>query len=113
MAIYNIDQLVSIKIYSESQDLWHTVSKPTKLLGVNVGKLEVKERFGDTFLMDDFLEKYGHKYFIKDGLVFQKPQAVLSFSNGKERTIRFDTYQEIVKFKDEIKSKLKDKAIEI
>jgi hypothetical protein len=113
MATYNIDQLVSIRIYPAFEESVYKIVPDSGILGLGPRRFVVRGMLGHRTPLESFMESNSDQYFVKSGILYEKPCCVLSFSNRESKTIRFDTYEEAHKFGEEIKLKLKDKALEI
>ena len=115
MAIYNIDQLVSLRVYKEYPSTWYRLVSSKGLLGLGTQTHFVRTPLGDKSFdsIEDFLKEKGTTHTIIDGVICEKPCVNIRFSNNEEREIRFETVDEAWKYHDELKDKLKDRAIEI
>lgn len=100
MDVYNRDKLVKITAIPACPSVWYHIRRERKIMGFRIQKEGIYESIYGGYLGD----KAPVHHFIKGWAIYEKPKVILRYQAGHKKTYYFDTYDEAIRFKDEIVS---------
>lgn len=94
MEKYNLDKLIKVVINDKYHARWFSYKKEKRFLWFRTRKEGFYEWVWDEFVGVDVPKNH----FMKDGVLYEKPEVVLCYQNDYTKTYYFDTYLEAQTF---------------
>jgi hypothetical protein len=86
---YNINKIVRIKVKDFAPSRWHVWKDEIKLFGLVTRKAGVYNDVTDNYVCAEIPKDW--ECVLKDGQIVNKPQVVIYFQSGIEKTVSFET----------------------
>lgn len=97
MNIYNKDKIVRIYCGNFKESPYYEYRSELKFLGIRI------RREGFYGIFDSYIGRYPpDNHIFKDGKVLEKPELVIYYQNNHARSFSFDSYEELLKYRDKI-----------
>jgi hypothetical protein len=88
--MYNLEKLIRIHAFDKTESYWYYFQPKIVWFGIEIRKEGIRERLNPNIIQIKDIPNH----FIIDGIVYEKPEVVLTFQGNIKLRLYFDTIKE-------------------